>query len=75
MSAGAVYITSEGDMLDAIAWKHYGRHDAVIAIYEASYRLSRLVDAHDLILPAGIEIFLPDLAPQSEPRTQIKLWG
>jgi phage tail protein X len=63
------YITSEGDMVDAIAYEYYGTHTGTtVAIYEAN---PGLVD-HGPQLPAGLTITLPDL-PTPEP-IQIRLY-
>jgi phage tail protein X len=61
----AQYLTREGDMLDRICWKFYGRQSgAVEAVMEAN---PHLADRGPL-LPAGIVIELPALAePEDEP--------
>lgn len=61
--------TIGGEMLDAIAHKHYkGLAGATEALLEANVGLSRLGP----VLPAGIEIVLPEL-PEVKPEV-IKLW-
>lgn len=64
------YRTSENDMLDWIAWKHYGTQTgAVEAIMEANPGLADKGDK----LPAGLVINLPEI---QKPKTDtiIKLW-
>lgn len=59
------YITSQGDTVDYIAWKHYGNTDPGIveAVFEANPGLA----ARDVEFSAGINIILPDVeAPKAE---------
>ncbi|MFM2476350.1 tail protein X [Celerinatantimonas sp. MCCC 1A17872] len=53
-----IYRTRDGDVLDQICNDYYGRSSAIIDVYDAN---PGLVD-YGAILPAGIEITLPDLA-------------
>lgn len=65
------YRTRQGDTLDAICWRHYGRESAAEAVLEANPRLAD----HGPILPQGLEIELPELAaPAPAAATLIKLW-
>lgn len=63
------YRTAEGDTVDAIAWRHYGRESAALAILEANPRLAD----HGPVLPAGLSIVLPEL-PEAAPEATIRLW-
>lgn len=58
-----VYRTIDGDTVDLIAWRHYGRHAGTT---EFLYEANRGLAFYPLVLPAGIEITLPDL-PTAEP--------
>lgn len=64
------YRTKEGDVLDRVCWKHYGAQaGAVEAVLEANTNLAE----HGEVLPAGLEITLPDLVlPETE--KLIRLW-
>ena len=64
------YRTKEGDMLDFIAWKHYGKQSgAVEEILEANPKLADYGEQ----FPAGVIIILPDIAiPETD--TVIRLW-
>lgn len=62
------YRTVDGDMVDLIAWRHYGREAAMADILDANPGLA----ARGPVLPAGVEIELPDLPPPA-PAT-VKLW-
>lgn len=64
------YRTKEGDVLDRVCWKHYGAQaGAVEAVLEANTNLAE----HGEVLPAGLEIVLPDLVlPETE--KLIRLW-
>lgn len=63
------YVTREGDRIDAICWKHYGRENAAEAVFKANPRLA----AHGAILPAGITIDLPDFETPTA-AAAVKLW-
>lgn len=65
-----IYRTREGDVLDWICWKHYKKQSGVVeAVLEANNGLANFGD----ILPAGLEIILPEL---SLPETDqlVRLW-
>lgn len=65
-----VYRTKQGDMIDMICHRHYGRSvGAVEAVLEANRDLS----LRPAILPPGIDVILPDLAPVPTPQP-VKLW-
>lgn len=66
----AVYLTSEGDILDQICAAHYGRQDRVERVLAANPGLAGLGP----VLPARVAIFLP----VDESRTTgavVRLWG
>lgn len=64
------YKTEQGDMLDLIAYRHYGYSSgAVEQILIANYGLCE----HPPVLPAGLMITLPDLAPATA-KAPIRLW-
>lgn len=63
------YKTQPGDLLDAIAYRHYGATDAdraLAAIYQANPRLAEM----SIAPPPDTVIILPDLQTPN----QIKLW-
>lgn len=64
-----IYRTSDGDMLDDLCWRHYGRQSgAVEAVLAANPGLS---DAGP-VYPSGVLITLPDLTvPAVQP---VRLW-
>ena len=66
------YITSQGDTIDWICWKHYGtsRNGTVEAVLAANTWLSN----YGPILPAGVRIVLPDLAAPAVEHAVIHLW-
>jgi phage tail protein X len=64
------YLTKENETLDLICWRVYGNYQgAEVAVMEANRGLAD----HGVILPGGLTITLPDLAPQTSADT-IKLW-
>jgi len=68
-----LYLTRDGDMIDAICWRNYPKQSqslAVALVYEANNRLADI----GAKLPAGLTILLPDL-PQPRSIPTINLWG
>jgi len=67
----AVYRTQEGDTLDRICWKFYGKQSgAVEHVLEANHGLA----GKGPIFEAGIALILPDLPQDLEPDTAFSLW-
>lgn len=65
------YRTKEGDMLDAICYRYYGRSSGVVElVLIANQNLSRQPEQ----LPSGLVITLPDLPVQTNDITPIRLW-
>ncbi|MFK4764554.1 tail protein X [Desulfobaculum sp. SPO524] len=64
------YRTKDGDMVDAICHRHYGRTAGVVeAVLEANPGLAD----EGPVLAAGVAILLPDL-PDPEPDEGVSLW-
>lgn len=61
---GQVIPAREGEMLDAIVWRHYGRVDVLPRVLEANRHLARRPVAQMLRLPASTPVFLPALSDQ-----------
>ncbi len=59
-----VLTACEGEMLDALVWRHYGRLDVLPLVIEANRQLARLPVVQMLRLPAGTPVFLPALSDQ-----------
>ncbi|MDE0625475.1 MAG: tail protein X [Bryobacterales bacterium] len=67
----AVWITTDGDMLDAVCEAHYGpRPGAAEAVLRANPGLAE----RGPVLPAGIRIELPDLADRPASSGAVRLW-
>lgn len=66
------YLSEEGDTLDRIVWKHYGRQSG--GLVEQVLAANRGVAALGPTLPLGTKVVLP---PAEEPRAQeaVRLWG
>ena len=65
------YITKDGDVLDFICWKYYGKTSGVLEkVLEANRHLAELGS----IFTAGVKIILPDLT-QEEETESVKLWS
>lgn len=59
-----IYRTRAGDMLDEIAFRYYG--EVIGGQVEAIIEANRSLDLGQYVtLPAGIEITLPEIEPQS----------
>ena len=64
------YRTRDGDMLDDICWRHYGRQsEAVEAVLDANPGLADLGPVY----ATGTVITLPDL-PAAEAPAPVRLW-
>lgn len=63
------YLTRDGDVLDAVCYKHYGRESATVEVLAAN---PGLADS-GMVLTAGIIIELPDL-PDAVEKATITLW-
>ncbi len=64
-----IYVTGEGEMLDAICHRYYqGRAGATEAVLEANLGLAKA----GLVLPVSIAIELPDLEPATQ--STVSLW-
>ncbi len=60
----------QGDTLDALCWRYYGRtQDVLEQVYDATPGLSEL----GAILPRGYPVELPDMAPAAQ-RETVQLW-
>lgn len=68
--AERVYLTKDGDMVDAVAFSHYGRSDGTT---EAVYRANPGLAARGARLPAGVRVTLPEVeAPR--PADTVRIW-
>lgn len=67
----AEYRTKDGEMMDAICFRYYGRSSGVVElVLAANQNLSRRAEQ----LPAGLVISLPDLPVQTNDVTPLRLW-
>ncbi|QEE08596.1 phage tail protein [Bartonella kosoyi] len=68
-----LYVTKEGDMVDAICWRYYAKGQQALAVehvYAANFGLAD----YGPILKAGITIVLPIL-PYPKATPVIRIWG
>ncbi len=64
-------IANQGDTVDAICWRYYGRTAGVTeAFLDANPGLADLGP----VIPHGTAVTLPDAAPQAEQRQVVNLW-
>lgn len=67
----ASVIANQGDTVDAICWRYYGRTAGVTeAVLAANPGLADLGP----VIPHGTAVTLPDAAPQAEQRQVVNLW-
>lgn len=63
------YTTRDGDMLDEICFKFYGKTDGTVErVLEANQNLANLGPVYS----AGVVITMPDVAIESQ--TKVRLW-
>jgi len=68
----SVYVTGEGDMIDAVAYAYFGsKHEKNT---EAILALNPGLSERPEQLPAGVVIKLPTKSAQSEPTPYRSLW-
>lgn len=66
-----IYVTKDGDVLDAICWEYYG---STTGIVEKVLEANRHIADMGAIFEAGVKITLPDL-DQEEATESVKLWS
>ena len=64
-----IYTTKDGETLDYICWKYYGKTTVVEQVLQVNRHLAKL----DAVLPGGVKITLPTIE-ESEDTKKIKLW-
>ena len=65
-----VYVTVDGDTLDYIVWRHYGKTSGVL---EQVLEQNRHLRQYDAVLPAGVQITLPIIQEKNQ-KQKIKIW-
>lgn len=65
------YRTMDGDVLDAIAYKHLGSSEAVHALLHVNPGLAGM----GAVLPAGLEVRIPQTVKASPRKKTVRLWG
>lgn len=64
-------ITHQGDTVDALCFRHYGRTQGVVeAVLEQNPGLAD----HGPILPHGLQVDLPDTPTQQATAATVRLW-
>jgi len=66
------YLSEEGDTVDRIVWKHYGRQGA--GLEELVLAANRGVAGLGAVLPIGTRVFLP-LVPDRKIEEAVRLWS
>lgn len=67
----AQVIAHQGDTVDAICWRHYGRTTGVVEqVLDVNPGLAEL----GTVLPMGTAITLPEVATQAPQRQVVNLW-
>ena len=65
-----IYTSKDGETLDYIVWRHYGK---TAGIQEQVLVQNRHLAGYDAVLPAGVQITLPDIV-QDTNKQKIKMW-
>jgi len=65
------YVTRQGDVLDLVCYRHYGRRSGVV---ERVLDHNRDLAGLGPILPIGTVIILPTIPLEATPAATIKLW-
>lgn len=66
----AIHVTSQGEALDLICYRHYGPH---VGAVEQVLSVNPQIKTNAHRLPLGIEISLPDIQADSAPHA-VRLW-
>lgn len=67
----AQVIAHQGDTVDAICWRHYGRTAGVVEqVLDVNPGLADL----GTVLPMGTAVTLPEVATQAPQRQVVNLW-
>lgn len=69
----ATYLTKDGDMIDAICWRHYAKGQQPLAV-ERVYLSNPGLAEFGPVLAAGMTINLPEL-PNPEATPILRIWG
>jgi phage tail protein X len=70
--SSATYTTRDGDILDEVVWRYYGRQDA--GIVEAVLEANRGLADYGPTLPPGLAITFP-AAPDPQPAQRLQLFS
>lgn len=65
------YISREGDTVDLIAWRYYGRQDA--RVVEQLLAANPHLAGHGPVLPGGAELVLPEIQASTQSQG-LRLW-
>lgn len=63
--------SNQGDTLDALCWRHYGR---TAGVTEAVIEANPGIADHGPTLPQGTLVQLPEQPPAAPTRQQVNLW-
>ena len=63
-------VTRDGDVIDDLIWRHYGRSDVIAAVLESNPHLAQLSP----VMEAGLVIEMPGLLLPAEAPV-IRIWS
>ena len=66
-----IYVTRDGDVIDAICWRVFGRTAGVV---EEVLALNPGLGFFPEVLPAGVSIVLPSSPAVPAPKRELSLW-
>lgn len=70
----AIVVAREGDMIDYLVWRHYGRLDVLPLVLQHNRALARLSARDMLRLPQGTPVRMPALVDEPQLRL-VRLWS
>lgn len=71
---GVVVVSQQGDMLDYLVWKHYGRQDGRRVEQVLDHARNYHLPDRSEILPLGTKVYMPDI-PEPYVTSTVQLWG
>lgn len=69
----ATYTTRDGDLLDEVVWRYYGRQDT--GLVERVLESNRGLADYGPALPPGLTINLPAVAEERQPAQRVQLFS
>ncbi|HZV20797.1 MAG TPA: tail protein X [Hyphomicrobiales bacterium] len=69
------YVTTDGDMIDWICWRHPPYAGRMKGTVEAVFEANRFLENYGPVLPGGLTLVLPDPPPPPAATATVFLWS